>query len=348
MTTLSWNPKRTRAFIVSIAKFVGKKEPDFSVEDRLDPAFVETLQKLGVPPGQITHVQDKAATAGNLREKFSQCLRASLPGEQLIFYFGSHGDYMANRDEFWFSAYDELLPVAWAFETIEKEFKGSEALLFPDCCYSGGMVEMLAQRPKTPIAYGALSSTHAHNIAWNGWSFVDCLIRSLTGDARMDVGRDGQIDWDDLCRFTEQRMAFLADGKPMYATWNGLNPHLRLSDVAEPLKDPQIGQYVQALWENEWYNAEILDTYGEKYKIQYVDFDSSSDEWVAAKKIRAVPFERFWIGAPVEIRSSADDAWYPGRVLERWESLHFCHYDDYGPEYDEWFGPSRIRRKARP
>lgn len=346
MTTLRWNPKRTRAFIVSIAKFEGKKNPDFSIEDRLDPALVETLQKLGVPPVQITHVQDKTATVENLREKFSQCLRASRPGEQLIFYFGSHGDYTANRDEFWFSAYDEFLPFAWAFEAIEKEFKGSEALLFPDTCYSGGMVEMLAQRPQKRIAYAGLSSTHAHNIAWNGWSFVDCLIRSLTGDARMDVGRDGQVDWDDLCRFTERRMAFLADGRPVFATSNGFNPHLWLSDVSEPLSDPQVGQYVQVFWENEWYNAEILETRSEKCKIRYADSDASDDEWVTAKRMRGVNFERFWNGAAVEIRSSADDEWYPGRVLESWESLHYCSYDDYGPEYDEWFGPSRIRRKT--
>jgi hypothetical protein len=346
MPTSHWNPKRTRAFIVSIAQFEGKKEPDFSIEDRLDPAFVKTLQKLGVPAGQITHLQDKAATAKNLREQFSQCLRASQPDEQLIFYFGSHGDYTANRDEFRFSAYDEYLPVAWAFETIEKEFKGSQALLFPDCCYSGGMVEMLAQRPHKQIAYAALSSTHAHNIAWNGWSFIDCLIRSMTGDARMDLGRDGYIDWGDLCQFTERHMAFLSDGKPIFATCNGFDPHLRFSEVAEPLADPQIGQYVQVLWENEWYNAEILETRGEKYKIRYVDSDASSDEWVTEKRMRGVTFVRFWVGAPVEMRSSADDEWYPGRVLQAWESLHFCQYDEYGPEYDEWFGPSRIRRKT--
>jgi hypothetical protein len=197
MTTLDWNPKRTRAFIVSIARFEGKKNPDFSIEDRLDPALVETLKKRGVPAGQITHLQDKEATSENLREKFNQCLRASQPGEQLIFYFGSHGNYTANKDEFWFSAHDDYLPFTWALETIEKEFKGSEALLFPDTCFSGGLVEMLAQRPKT-IAYAGLSSTHAHNIAWNGWSFIDCLIRSMSGDARMDLGRDGYVDWADL------------------------------------------------------------------------------------------------------------------------------------------------------
>lgn len=344
MTTLSWNPKHTRAFIVSIAKFIGKKKADFSVEDRLDPAFVETLQKLGVPPTQITHVQDKDATAANLREKLSQCLRASQPGEQLIFYFGSHGDYTAKRDDFWFSAYDEFIPFAWAFETVEKEFKGSEVMLFPDCCYSGGMVEMLALRPQKSIAFAALSSTHAHNIAWNGWSFIDCLIRSLTGDARLDAGCDGQIDWDDLCRFTARRMAFLSDGKPLFAASGGFNPHLRLSKVIAPLKDPQIGQYVQVLWEDEWYNAEILDTRSDQYKIRYANSDASEDEWVTLKRMRGVVFEQFWNGAPVEVQSSADDEWYPAHVLENWESLHFCHYDDYGPEYDEWFGPSRIRR----
>jgi hypothetical protein len=345
MTTSRWNPQKTRAFIVSIAKFEGKKKPDFSIEDRLDPALAETLIKRGVPAANITHLQDKDASAANLQAKFSQCLRASQPGEQLIFYFGSHGDYTANRDEFWFSAYDDVLPFAWAFESIEKEFKGSEALLFPDTCYSGGMVEMIATRPKR-IAYAGLSSTHAHNIAWNDWSFVDCIIRSMTGDACMDFDRDGQVDWQDLCHFTERRMAYLADGKPIFTTSNGFNPRLLLSEVAKPLSDPQIGQYVQVLYEDEWYNAEILETRGGKYKIRYADYDSSSDEWVEAERVRGMLVERFWVGAPVEIRSSADDEWYPGRVLESWETLHFCSYDDYGTEYDEWFGPSRIRRKT--
>jgi hypothetical protein len=345
MTTLNWNPKCTRALIVSIAKFEGNQKPDFSIEDRLDPALVTTLQKRGVPPGQITHLQDEAANTKNIREKLSQSLRASQPGEQFFFYFGSHGNYTANRDEFWFSTHDDFLPFAWVFETIEKEFKGSAVLLFPDTCFSGGMVEMVAKRPQQ-ISYAALSSTHAHNIAWNGWSFIDCLIRSMSGDARMDIGRDGRIDWGDLCRFTERRMAFLAEGKPIFATSDGFDPHLRLSDVSKPLSDPQIGQYVQVFWEDEWYNAEILETRGNEYKIRYVDYDAVSDEWVLAKRIRGVDFERFWIGAPVEVQSSADNDWYPARVLESWESLHFCRYDDYGPEYDEWFGPSRIRRKA--
>jgi hypothetical protein len=345
MTVSHWNPKRTRAFIACIAQFKGRKEPDFSIEDRLDPALVETLQKRGVPPGQITHLQDQAATTENLREKFIQCLRASQPGEQLIFYFGSHGSYTPKQDEFWFSTHDDFLPYTWAFETIEKEFKGSEVLLFPDCCFSGGLVEMLAERPK-PIAYAALSSTHAHNIAWNGWSFIDCLIRGLTGDARMDAGRDGRVDWDDLCRFTERHMAFFAEGKPVFATNTGFDPYLWLSDVTNPLSDPQIGQYIQVLWKGEWYGAEILETRGDECKIHYAAYDSSSDEWAPAKRMRGFAFERFWIGAPVEIQSPADDAWYPGRVLESWETLHFCHYDDCGPEYDEWFGPSRIRRKT--
>ena len=30
--------------------------------------------------------------------------------------------------------------------------------------------------------------------------------------------------------------------------------------------------------------------------------------------------------------------------MEAWESLHYCRFDGYSPAYDEWVGPSRMRR----
>ena len=219
----------------------------------------------------------------------------------------------------------------------------------PSCSFPIAVfrVGWLKCSPNAPHAYAALSSTHAHNIAWNGWTFLECLIRSLTGDARLDLEQNGRVDWTDLCRFTERHLAFFAEGKPIFATSRGFDPHLQLSAVTKPLSDPQIGQFVQVLAEDEWYGAEIVDLRGAEYKIHYPEYDASNDEWVTAKRMRGFTFERFWVGAPVEIQSPADNEWYPGRVLESWETLHFCHYEEYGPEYDEWFGPSRIRRKTR-
>lgn len=345
MTTLRWNPKNTRVFVTCLAKFEGEELPAFSIDDRLDPAFVETMQKLGVPAGQIIFLQDSAATTENVRQKFHECMQASRPGELLIFYFGSHGSYTGKKDDFWFSTFDDYLPFAWVFETIEKEFKGSEAILFPDCCYSGGMVDLLPEQ-QGAVSYAVLSSTYAHNVAWSGWRFLDCLIRGFTGDVRMDLERDGRVDWDDLCRFTERQMAFVAEGKPSFATTGSFNPNLELAVVSSPRTDSQIGQQVEVLWKDKWYHAEILETRGAEYKVHYTNYSTSSDEWVTLDRVRGPVFERFWIGAPVEIQAASSKKWYPALVLQTWESLHFCRYDGYGPEYDEWIGPSRIRRKA--
>jgi hypothetical protein len=342
MPPLSWNPKLTRVFVTCLAKFEGEAKPAFSTHDRLDPALVQTLQERGVPPGQVTFVQDAAASTANVRAKFVECLRASQPDEQLIFYFGSHGSYNGKEGEFWFSTFDDFLPFEWVFETIEKEFKGSAAMLFPDCCYSGGMVDLLPRSSR--VAYAVLSSTHAHNLAWSGWRFIDCLIRGFTGDPRLDREQNGRVNWDELCRFTARQMALVAEGKPMFAASGAFDPRLELATVSKPLSDPQIGQMVEAQWDGEWYNAEILEVRGAEYKIHYTDYTSGSDEWVTMARIRSLSFERFWLGAPVEIQDTSGPKWYPARVLETWENLHFCRYDDYGPEYDEWIGPSRIRR----
>lgn len=344
MTPPTWNPQQTRAFITCLAKFEGEEKPAFSTHDRLDPALVDTLKKRGVPSKQVTFVQDEAATTENVRAKFVECLRASQPGELLFFYFGSHGSYTGKEGEYWFSTFDDFLPFTWVFETIEKEFKGSEAVLFPDCCYSGGLVDLLPRNSR--ISYAALSSTHAHNVAWSGWRFIDCLIRGLTGDPRVDREHNGRVNWDELCRFTERQMAIVAEGKPVYANSGSFDPHLEFSTVSTKLSDPQIGQHVEVEWKAKWYNAEILEVRDAQYKIHYTDYTSSSDEWVTMERIRVRSTERFWLGAPVEIQAASSKKWYPGRVLETWENMHFCRYDGYGPEYDEWFGPSRIRRRG--
>jgi hypothetical protein len=35
--------------------------------------------------------------------------------------------------------------------------------------------------------------------------------------------------------------------------------------------------------------------------------------------------------------------WFPAEVLSRDGSRHFIHYSGYGPEWDEWVGPARLR-----
>ena len=95
--------------------------------------------------------------------------------------------------------------------------------MFADCCYSGGIVE-LAQQRKTSIAYACLSSTYSHNVGFSGWRFLDCLLRGFSGAPVVDLDGDGHIELDELANFSEKHMAFVAEGKPMFATTNGFDP----------------------------------------------------------------------------------------------------------------------------
>lgn len=338
----SWNPRKTRAFIVCLARFEGETTPSFSMDDRLDGAFVELLQARGVPKNQITFLQDAAATTQRVEQEFVASLRASQPDELLLFYYGSHGNYDAETQTYTFASYDDEVNFSWVFEALGAHFKGAAACLIADSCHSGGIVELIPQRAPR-LAYLGLSSTHAHNTAWSRWRFVDCLIRGFSGDPRVDLNGDGQIDWADLARYTERHMAFVAEGKPMFGVANGFSPNLCIADVKGSLADPQVGAYVEVEAKGQWYKAEILAVKGAQFYVHYTNYGADSDEWVEHKRVRAFAPPRFWRGARVELQGASSGRWYPGYVLQAWEDMYFCRYDGYGPEYDEWFGASRIR-----
>ncbi len=207
-----WNPHKTRAFIICLARFKGEKTPSFSMDDRLDGRFVAVLKKRGVPADQIVFLQDRHATADQIRTAFPALLRKSQPGETLLFYFGSHGSFDPKTGIYSYSAFDKSLPMTWAFDAIERHFKGSQALLFADCCYSGGLVE-LARKRDTKIAYGCLSSTYCHQTASSGWRFLQCLIRGLEGNPVVSPNGKEEITLADLAQLHRALHGLLRRGQ---------------------------------------------------------------------------------------------------------------------------------------
>jgi hypothetical protein len=342
-TTSSWQPAKTRAFIVSVAQFQGRRVPSFSTDDRLDDRLVTVLEKRGVPRSQIVFLKDDRATTRNIQNQFAAFLGRSKPGETLFFYFGSHGGYDAKRGACWFVSFDETVPFTWVFDAIERGFKGSHAILTADCCHSGGIVE-LAPRRKSRIAYACLSSTHMHQTAWSGWRFMQCLIRGLEVSPLATRAGSEYIDLETLARYTEHYMAFAAEGKPCFTTTNGFDAKMRLAQVARRKKNPHLGRLVEVRSGGRWTRAEIVGVKGNTFKVHYTaNTRTEADEWVAKGSVRSPVYERFRRGSRVELQGASSRKWFPGVVEKSWESLHFCRYDGSGPEHNEWFGPSRIR-----
>jgi hypothetical protein len=75
---------------------------------------------------------------------------------------------------------------------------------------------------------------------------------------------------------------------------------------------PGVGDRVQVLWGNRWWQAEIVRVKDGKYLIHYAGWDASNDEWVGRERIRtgtekpAAPKEEVELTAPL-----------PGVILQR-------------------------------
>lgn len=338
----AWEPHKTRVFIVSLARFSGDRLPSFSPQDRLDDGFVDLFKNRGVPASQILFLKDEQATTKNIKSQFEDFLRHSKPDETLFFYFGSHGDYDPETAQYDYCTFNGTLSFDWTFNSIEHNFKGSHAILTTDCCHSGGIVELLGKRnPK--IAYACLSSTYAHQTAWSGWRFMQCLHRGFAGNPVVDLDGDGQVRLDELAAYSAKYMSFAAEGKPTFATTRGFGPKLCLSAV-HGKKKPRVGELLEARSGPAWAKAEVIGSADQKLKVHFTDDTRTlNDCWLAASQLRPFHFRSFPKQAAVEVLSTSDDNWHPALVLDTWDSLAFCRYDRLSPAYDEWFGPSRLR-----
>lgn len=337
---LGWQPARTRVFFVDVLLYKGESAPPASWLEIPSSAFVDQFLELGVPADQIMLLTKQQATAQNVANRFAAFLRQSRPGEMLIFAFSGH----SGRNTL--SMHDQSLRKAWLIDAIEANFRGSQALLFIDSCYSGGVVELVAGR-KSRIGYAALSSTFSQQSASSGCRFYQCLLRAFGGNPVVDLDKDGFVTLRELARYTTQYMAHAAEGKPMFATSGAFNPNMRLT-VAKGRAPDRVGELVEVRWKGKWYRAEILAVTPNGFKIHYTkNTKSDEDEVVSADDVRTPQFPKYKVGQRVEVKSGTDGKWHPATVLATFESLHGCRVDGLPPTKDEWFGPSRIRPAAR-
>ena len=350
--TPKWSPENTRLVVISLARFAGEKDgaTSFSISDRLDDPLVDLFIERGVPEEQILYLKDAEATKSKITEQFPAFLAESTEDEMLIFYYSSHGGYDPKTGAHTFYAFDGPMPIGWFAGKIEAKFEGTQALLFSDCCFSGGLVELAKVRTKTPISFGALSTTGSCNLAYSGWRFTDVLLRAWSGDVAMDVDETGTISFDELCIFAERYMAFVAEGKPIYANTGRFNGELVLSKTDRLAKEG-IGALVEAREGKSWFKAEVIDVKSDVrddpklLRVHFTDKSRYSKRaWVLPEDIREYAYKTYKIGAKVEIRNAAGE-WLPGKVIDAFEHMHECSYDGKTVLHHEWMSPSRIRQR---
>jgi hypothetical protein len=353
-TKLDWNPERTFVFVVGLLEWqhpeIWSPFPECQ-KDRRDQQLVEHFRDVGVPENRIVYLCDAQATKSRIQQSFGKLLDETSKGDLLIFYFCGHGFRDAETNQTWFANYDagETNDSGWSvasiFATIEQQFHGNRALLLADCCHSGALYDEALQHRNSHIQYAALTSSYSHNTSTGNWTFSDCLLAGLRGEAEVDLNGDGIIELDELAHYSELELAFIEGQKAMFVSADKFPRDAHLAAVEDTIK-PGVGQRLEAESNDKWYKAKIIDTDGDQVEVHYVHFDNSADEWISREQTRPYQPPQFAQGDKVEVRWDTDGKWYPATVRKAWYGLELVRYDGFGPSSDEWVSPDSVRLRT--
>lgn len=341
----TWNPRNTLVFAVGVLHWQASDlYHSFPEENRRDAELIGELRERGVAADRLIFLKDEQATRKHIRAQLVRLLAKSKHDDWLILYFAGHGvraggvTYLANYD-----IAADTAGTGWAvpkiFDMIEEHFRGDRVMLWADCCSSGGL-GIEAARRKGKISYGVLTSVEPSGTSTGHWTFTDCLLKGLRGNALVDLDHDGRVRLDELARYTEGEMAFAEKQLAWFSTTGRFDPKLVLAP-APPWSDQGAGTRVEVNWKGKWWPAYALANQAGQTRVHYAGFGNDWDEWVGPERIRPYLPQNLPAGARVEV--SYEQKWWPARVLESRLGLQHIRYDGYGAQWDEWVGPDRWR-----
>ena len=341
-----WNPKRTWVFFVGLVQWKDSEsfEP-FDEKIRKDGILLNSLRKRGVPEDHIVYLKDSAATTAVVETRFADFLKQAAPDDWVLVYFEGHG-YKTDADVPYLATYDvDDKILGWKFDsvpnTIERYFKGSNAIIALDNCYSGAMANAV-KKAKRRVSYAVLASSMASQESTGNWTFTEALISGFNGAAYVDENRDGKITLAEMGNNASQDMLFGEEQVATIAFTGAFDPQTVIATAAMPAS-PRIGERVEAYSVDDWYRGYIADVREGKFKVHYYGYEPSDDEWVTAKMIRAPKAtSAYKIGDRVEVEWKRK--WYPAHVLNVKGGSHFVSYDDYDVDDNEWVSTKRIRK----
>ncbi len=339
-------PARTWVLSIGVLSFARRDLFDsFPAAGRQDDVLCDALLARGVPAAQLTRLRDTQATRAAILAQIEAAIRRVPAGHDLLLYYCGHG-VQGEDGTTYFTATDSGDDLATGYvshgavlDLLDAHFHGRHAILFADCCYSGALPMLLAQRAaRRP--YAALASSLASEISTGHWTFTESLIAAFSGEPRVDTGHEGRITLADLAGFAEEEMAF-AEGQ-LAPFRSGSVPTTLVLGTARPLPFARYGERVLARWsDGRFYPAHVTGQDPAGLRIRYVGEDVSAEVVQPESSVRAYSVEEHAVGTRVEVRWRR--RWFPATVLEARLGVHRVHYDDFAAAWDEWVSRARIR-----
>ena len=141
-----FDPDKTFVFIVGVLEWQSPSLAPFEKKNRKDEELYKLFVSSGVKSPNIVFLKDQDATLMNIRRNLDGMLNKTTPGSTFIFYYAGHG-VRAGDGPVSFANYDYMdskgngLQTDIVTDQIAKRFKGKQAWLLADCCFSGVLIE---------------------------------------------------------------------------------------------------------------------------------------------------------------------------------------------------------------
>ena len=347
-------PKSTWLFVVGVLDWEDKEGfGSFPQKNRQDALMVDIFREAGVPDSQILYIKDKKAKLAFLREQLKVFLEQIPEDGVLLFYYCGHGypvEKVDGSSAAAFAPWDASEAGGWimaeAAETIFRNFSGKRAVMLADCCYSGAMVNAVLRLAKDyPKAQSiaAVSSSSAKESSTENWTFTEALIASLQGASWTDLDASGTTSLQEFARYAEKDMSAFEGQHASYVVPDNWPGGAALAEVIGP-KDGRVGERINALVDNDWWQGRIIDQRGEEFLVRFLGYFKDSDAWLKADEIKPLSHRKTYARGS-RVYCEWQNEWWPAEVLREEGGSHLIRYAGYGEEWDEWAPASRLRAR---
>lgn len=337
-----WQPPRTWVYVVGLLEWQNRDVfNSFPQTNRRDAQLVDFFRQQGVPEEHIVFLRDGQATSRRVHNSFPAFLSKAQPGDLLFFYYTGHGYKSDDERTTYFATYDAGENVeGWATDSIvrdvERYFRGSQALLTADTCYSGSLA-VQAQRLGRRVSYASLTSASASQLSTENWTFTEMLLDGLRGKSFADINGDGEVTLSELAEDIKEDMAFAENQRSTFVTTRNFPTEMLLASGARKL-DPMISRRVEVRSEGSWYKARVIDARGRTYEVHFYGYEDADNEWVRLSQIR-------YSRESESVANRSDESeWEATRNPPRVSPVDQSRRID--ERWDESDGPRRIRRPS--
>lgn len=285
----SWDPKHSWVFAVGVLESANKDLSALNQKHRRDVSIIQAFRAKGVPENHIVYLKDKDAKLSPVRSQLVKMLGQTQPGDSLFFYYCGGG--WVDRKAAYFGNYDagNDAESCLSMDTVVGDlagFKGKNAIFAVDCSESGALVDAL-KRSEPAYEYGVLTSTQSGNSSTGNWTFSQALLDCLQGHVYADRNKDGATTFSELAEYIKSEMKDFEKQDCAISTSPKFDSSFKIATTTFAQEPGP--QRVEALFDNQWRTAKLLETIGDQGKIRWlsIGWDGPDDEeWMELSKIR--------------------------------------------------------------